>query len=267
MPKLIIDGDILLFRCGFAVEKTHYLVSWPDGVDAEAFQTADGAKASAKPKQVIWNRKEVEPVENALALMNASLLSICDKYNDNVPLVYISPGVGNFRERIATRAKYKGNREGASKPVHYGALRQVLIENWKAKVAVGQEADDACGIAMTDNPGSVCVSIDKDMLQIPGTHYNWVTKEEQTISPKEASLNFWTQVLAGDATDNVPGIEGIGVVKARKMLEKATSKLDCRVIAKAAYAEKYGGAGWDYMIETAKLVYIRRKPDEVWTYE
>lgn len=264
MSKLLIDGDGIIYRAGFATEKTKYLVTPKHGSEICECLKHDDSKAAQEDAEtrggLIWSRKDVKPEEEALMLASIILKDIRERYSDLVPVVYLSPSVGNFRDAIATRAKYKGNRDAQARPVHYKALRTYLTERYNAIEAVGQEADDELGIGMTEYPGSVCVSFDKDLLQIPGRHYNWVTKEEFTISKKDGALNFWAQVLAGDPVDNVPGIEKIGPAKARKILEGVRSSAEAENVVLMAYLDKYGNTlGPKYMEETKALVWVRRE--------
>jgi hypothetical protein len=263
---LLIDADLLVYRCGFAVEKNKYLVEFNDGVShwntaAEAKKHVDEVGSGD-----IWTRKEVEPVENALALVKNVIQDIQDRYAEwSDCRLWLSPSVGNFREQIATRAKYKGNRDNTPRPVHATAIRDCLVKQWGAVSTVGQEADDAIGIDMSANPGSVCVSFDKDLLQLPGKHYDWVDKSERDVTSKEAAKFFWQQALSGDATDNVPGCKGIGSVKAQKLLAECNSNKECWDKVLEVYKEVHGDEGEAFATETARLVYVRRKNNEMWS--
>jgi DNA polymerase-1 len=67
----------------------------------------------------------------------------------------------------------------------------------------------------------VIAAIDKDLLTIPGRHFNW-RKESQAITEVDeaaANYNFMHQTLCGDRTDGYPGLPGCGPVKASKILE------------------------------------------------
>lgn len=268
---LLIDGDGLIYRCGFACEKTKYLLEVVDesgfshfkGYDSLSllkFETSGGAK-----KGTIWSRVELEPVENALHLVNMVMGDISSHYPDCRMRLFLSPPVGNFREQIAKSAKYKGNREFARRPTYFKEIRAFLQEKYSAIQCERQEADDALGIEATNAKGkSIIVSFDKDLLQVPGQHYNWVTKVETQITQREGDLRFWTQVLAGDAVDNVPGIEGVGPVSAGKLLKNCKSNLECWEAVKKAYDKAYGDKGLERAIETGRLVWIRRKDGEIW---
>lgn len=261
---ILVDGDTVAYRCGFAVEKTKYLVQ--SGESYCGYDSAKEAKHAAPEGSVTWSRKEVEPEANALQLVRLVLADISDRYSGSCGdlVVYLSPSVGNFREKIATRAKYKGNRDASVRPVHHGAIRDYLRGEFGARVSDGQEADDDLGIGLSTSENSVAVSFDKDLLQVPGLHYNWVSKEETRITRRQGAMNFWVQVLAGDRVDNIPGIDGIGPSKAAKLLEGISGDKAAWEAVKTAYLQAYGDDGLKFAVETAQLVYVRRKPHEMW---
>jgi 5'-3' exonuclease len=262
VTKLLIDGDVLAYRAGFATEKTKYLVP-PD----HEYDDAKAAKAHAAQitDSRIWSRKELEPEDKALMLVDVMIGDIRARFaSEGLDThIYLS-GVGNYRNSIATRATYKGNRSGSPVPTHFRAIREHLASKWNAEISAGEEADDLIGIAATANPGSIVCSIDKDLMQLPGRHYNFATKEEKTVSAKEAVLNFYAQVLSGDPVDNVPGLTGIGPVKARKALAEAKSPIECWFKCIEMYKAEFGAAGQKYALEAARLVYVRRKVNETW---
>jgi hypothetical protein len=267
--RLLIDGDILCFRAGFACEKTKYLLI-PENLELGFTEYEDSKTATAAQKGLggqVWSRKELEPEDKALMLVDIMIEDIRSRYAAENPttLLFLS-GSTNYRHRIASRAPYKGNRSSSVPPTHLRSIRAHLVEKHKATVSEGEEADDLLGIAMTAYPDSILCSIDKDLMQLPGRHYNFVTKEEVTVTPKEAAINFYSQVLSGDATDNVPGLTGIGPVKARKALENCSSPLQCWQKCVSMYEAEFGKKGLDYAVEAAQLVYVRRKPGEIWDY-
>lgn len=268
-PKLLIDADCLAYRAGFATDKTKYLVIYPDnGVCSSGAKLHDDAKSAKedalRTEGTIWSRKECEPEDKAIMLVDIMLSDIRARYPGYKSVICLS-GVGNFRHSISTRANYKGNRAGASQPTHLKAIRNHLILNHGALVSFHEEADDLLGILMTEHPGSVCCSIDKDLLQLPGIHYDFVKKEETTISPKEAVINFYSQVISGDTTDNIPGATGYGPIKARAALAGARSPWECWQAALGIYTREFGDiSGPLFALECSRLVYVRRKEGELW---
>lgn len=123
----------------------------------------------------------------------------------------------NFRTALSPA--YKANRP-AARPKHYDAIKTHLIREWSARITNEMEADDALGIAQ-DKTGceTVICTIDKDLLQIPGQHYNFVKKEWASVTRWEGLKWFYKQILIGDTSDNVQGCSGIGFVKAGKALD------------------------------------------------
>jgi hypothetical protein len=273
VSKLLIDGDVLAYRAGFATEKTKYLVTRAAPEEKEFLGKFDDAKSAKQladsqvaADALVWSRKELEPEDKALMLVDVMIGDIRARFAAKGldTHIYLS-GVGNFRHGIATRATYKGNRSGAAQPSHFRAIREHLAGKWKAEISAGEEADDLIGIAATANPGAIICSIDKDLMQLPGLHYNFATKEEVTVSNKQAALNFYGQVLSGDAVDNVPGLNGIGVVKAHKALAEMKSPLQCWAKCMEMYAAEFGAVrGHAYALEAARLVYVRKKVGETW---
>lgn len=138
----------------------------------------------------------------------------------------------NFRTHLW--GGYKANRINTPRPIHYDYIKELLINEWGARIAHGQEADDALGIGQDqttypayddkqdDTVGfrTVICSIDKDLKQVSGLHYDFVKKVWEEIDPEEAQLRFYTQLLTGDLTDNIRGCYGIGPVKANKLFKE-----------------------------------------------
>lgn len=265
--KLLIDGDVIAYRAGFATEKTKYLTTEANGQNGTVYESAADAKQAGQRDHVLWSRKDAQPEDQALLITDVMLKDIRERYAAEKPKVQVFlSGVGNFRYGVATRAEYKGNRAGTAKPVHLKAIREHLVKKG-ALVSNGEEADDLIGIAASSSPeASIVCSIDKDLMQLPGRHYNFVTKEEVRVSPREAAINLYAQALSGDSVDNIPGLPGIGPVKARKLLAECESPYGAWQVVLEAYAKEFGAElGYKFALEAASLVYVRRKPNEQFT--
>jgi len=183
--KVLIDGDILVYRIGFASES-----KGEDGV-------------------VI-----ADPVSFALHSMKKYLYSIY-KGAGATSVELILTGKDNFRDKVIP--DYKGNRKDTSKPIHYQAIRDYMVNSLGAIVIDGMECDDYMSLNQTDE---TCIaSLDKDLKICSGSHYNFVKGEFSTVTPEEGILNFYGQMLSGDATDYIAGIKGIGKTKAHNLLE------------------------------------------------
>ena len=132
-------------------------------------------------------------------------------------------GSGNFRHDIYPQ--YKANRKELDadlrEALNYG--HQYMCDYHSATRADGMEADDLVAIwaheCMELDQDYTIVGIDKDLLQIPGAHYNFIRKTHKTVDADEGHLNLMLQCLTGDTADNIPGIRGIGPKKAKDILQ------------------------------------------------
>ena len=164
-------------------------------------------------------------------------------------------GTGNFRREIAP--SYKANRPD-NRPAHWQAVREFLVTQHKAQICNGYEADDEMGIQQDKIGGTTVIcSIDKDLLQIPGKHYNFVKKVFQEVTPDEGLKFLYLQSLIGDRSDNIVGVPGIGPVKANQALAELLPEEwydKCR----AMYSddERYH--------LNMQLLYIWQKPNDKW---
>jgi len=263
--ELYIDGDILPYRVGFATQRTIYVL------DLEGEHTCSPFLITRSKRQVTKYVKEnpgvlvheyfyvEEPIQaiNTLKLMIQSIVkgSGCHRFK-----VVVS-GPTNYREEIATIQKYKGNRDGSEKPVHWQMLRDWLETMPYTIVTDNEEADDVLSRAMM--AGHVGASIDKDLNNTPGTHYNFVKGEIYEVSDEQASRNFYTQCLTGDTADHIPGIRGIGPAKAAKLLTGKNDVASMERTVLEEYAKHYDDPV-AALTEVGQLLWMRRKENEMW---
>lgn len=149
--------------------------------------------------------------------------------------IFFLTGDNNFRLTLATTKPYKGNRKDVAKPRWLANVRQHLVDNYAAMVVQGFEADDALASARRRYRSSVICTIDKDLYQVDGFHYNFVKDKLFYVSDAQAEWNLWEQVVSGDVTDNIPGLPRVGPAKYRKAYEGA--ELSCAEIAYNLYEE------------------------------
>lgn len=166
-------------------------------------------------------------------------------------------GKDNFRYARATIQPYKGNRT-QPKPENLQCLRDHAVNDWGFTVIDGEEADDAMGKNQTDD--TIIVTIDKDLDQIEGKHFNFVKRLYYDVSKEQATRFFYKQLLTGDRTDNIRGVVGIGDKKAEKILNECKDEHDMYDACLVAY-----GGNYDELKENADLLWIRRKGQEEWT--
>lgn len=267
-----IDGDVLVYRAGYSVEHTLYTLT-VDGQDLifdgakeyRAYLESRGLDPRTLPTSTrIYVEDEEKAIYNASSIVRAigNRLQVPEEQL----IVYLS-GPDNYRHGVATIKPYKGNRDPTKKPVHGPTVKEWLRARYNCVTSNGQEADDDMAIAHTtlyvQGLDSCIATIDKDLNQVPGAHYNFVSDEAYHVDEDEADRFFWLQMLQGDNVDNVPGVPGIGPAKAEKLLHGVPANERYTAVRKA-YERSYGESCEAVMLEMGRLLWIRRKEDEWW---
>jgi hypothetical protein len=242
----LIDADILCYRVGFAVQRK------------------------------VGDTIEVEPVHHAYHLIKTNIAKILKGCStDTYRMFLTSNDKSNYRFDIAKTLPYKGTRV-AAKPVYYNELRQYMVDHWGAELVSGKEADDALGIAQMQGQGKTIIcGIDKDLLMIPGLHYNFVSDTHYKFEdPGELFKHkrgkilgggikwFYAQMLMGDSADNIPGLKGIGPIKTLELLKDLDTEEQMLYTVRKAYEEK---GALDRFEEVANLLWIQREPGVKYT--
>lgn len=142
-----------------------------------------------------------------------------------------------WRYVIATQLPYQAHREGSVRPKNWDQLRD-FVESYKGaaftpKIWGTREADDGICFHTKLLPfGRAVVAMkDKDSQMFDGClHLDWDTYEltevlkgtfevENSTGRMFGSKWFWTQLLAGDAADKIPGLP--------KILSHTGKMVDC----------------------------------------
>lgn len=280
---ILIDGDILTYRVGFSVEAPVYVVN------GNIYKRKGMAQNAAKEQGAdIHKRKNIGSFLDLTRNLNIAMRTMFDDIGSRNFTMYLTDSslAKNFRTEIATIEVYKGNRAQVAKPFYYKKIRELLVRDYKAVLISGEEADDALGIAQYaaakrygNFDSTVIASIDKDLRVLEGDHYHMVHRQIQHVSRDEALKNFCRQLLAGDATDCVPGITRILKHLGRK--EDANKLSYSHYLAKAVeyFVDHTPKECYDYVInvyneqgidqklvdEVADLVWIRRNENENFT--
>ena len=167
----------------------------------------------------------------------------------------------NFRYSVMST--YKHNRKDKDKPTMLKELRDYVQRNYKVKNKPRLEADDVLGILATLSPEKYIVcSIDKDLNQIAGEHYNWDKDIRYEVTPEEGDFLFYKQILKGDSVDGYKGCPYIGEKKATKLLNE-TPRKDWWSAIVDAYANK--DLTEEDAIQQAQVARILRAED--WDFE
>ncbi|MDH3232244.1 MAG: DNA polymerase I, partial [Alphaproteobacteria bacterium] len=148
--------------------------------------------------------------------------------------VIFDAGSVTFRNEIYP--EYKANRDEPPEELRpqFGLIREATRAFGLPSIEkAGFEADDLIATyakqAAADGIDVVIVSSDKDLMQLVNEHVTMLDPmKERVIGHAEVIEKFGVgpdkvvevQALAGDSTDNVPGVPGIGIKTAAQLIEE-----------------------------------------------
>ena len=259
VPHILIDADTLLYRIGFL-----YLGDGPE-------------KYIAAIRQLVSST-----IRDCIEAFEMHHGTSWTKYN--VDLIFSGKGE-KIRNSFDKESIYKEQRAKAKKPVYIAEMLEEIISNYEfsggfvtlsalSTRASWGEADDFVSCMAWNNIESsfpyMIAGCDKDLLQIPGLHYNYLKKTTKEISPEEANRNFFIQLLMGDVADSVPGLKGIGHKRATYILGGLNTPEDMYEAVENAYINHYNNDFTtdeiaEMIYERANKLWLRRKDDEIWT--
>lgn len=223
MSTALIDADILVYQAAIGSTKE---IDW-DGTGPTTMINLPEGLSQCRRKIKSWLDK-----------------SKCDK-----PLLVLSDRSkpkGTFRYNVY--ADYKANRTG-DKPAVLSDLTDALCEEFPYVSMAHLEADDVIGLMLTgpDGPRYAAVSLDKDMLTLPGKVCIIGTKGEVTrrkITPFEADYNWMHQTLTGDTVDNYKGCPGVGQIGADEALRACKTSADLIEVTKKRFITQHKHKSW-----------------------
>lgn len=224
---VLIDTDIVCYRAGFACENEDLNIA-------------------------LWQTDQM--IERIVLETNASDYKC-----------FIT-GSENFRYTI--NPEYKANRKDARRPKWLQEIREHVVLRHNASISNGREADDDLGIAQcaAKPDTTVIASIDKDLLMIPGQHYNFVKGIHKTVSEFEGKQWLYYQLVMGDRADNIFGYDGKCRDKVPKFLEETMAVLFSYETEREMYDHVLDM--YDFNEERLQMnafcLYIHQKEDDEW---
>jgi DNA polymerase-1 len=211
----LVDGSSYIFRAYFAMFKAAQS-------RGRAFTRSDGLPVGAVMTfcNMLWKlfREGIDGVKPT-----------------HMAVVFDATATG-FRNEIYP--EYKANRDDAPDDLipQFPLMREAVKAFGLTPIELnGYEADDLIATYAREALGSgadvTIVAGDKDLMQLirPGIKmYDPMPGRERWIGPKEVEEKFGVppekvaevQSLAGDSTDNVPGVPGIGVKTAAQLINE-----------------------------------------------
>lgn len=303
----LVDADVFAYRAAATCDGKLYKVRYKEvnaggtyssksyttryKKDMDAYCVANGIE-NPKITTVFKPEPESYAIHNVAMALESMYNNVADKFTTQTPLHTVNlyfefylTGATNFRKEV--NPSYKEKRKEEHKPVHLNACKQYLMDKFGAMQVDRLEADDVLAIRNKQlnelGIANVIVSVDKDLLQIPGVHYNPIKDEIQSVTEFTARYNFWKQVLMGDITDGIYGISGVGPKTAEKILATRDSDSDESFFIASLLAylkdieknipqemagyltpkDKYDLA-LAALTNVAKQVHLLRDPKEVW---
>lgn len=148
-------------------------------------------------------------------------------------------GMTSSEVRKNVNSEYKSNRKNREPLEFIKETKEYMINHWEFYPLYGIEADDVACSLNVKLPNSFICAIDKDLLSLEGTHWNYKKNEWVTTSKEEAYQYFWRSMVTGDPVDNIKGLEGKGAKFFERLVDKHP-EIDLRDIIFNAYVEHYG---------------------------
>ncbi len=211
--------------------------------------------------------------KEALLKLQKNIEDYTDYAYCNECIIAVGPQDGkNYRDDLypdykQTAMRVKGRKE---KPEHFFRVKDYLYSLDNTLVADNIEADDLLGILSRQlGDQSVIVTVDKDMDQLSGIHYNPKYNKERyyLVTEEEADRFFLKQLLMGDAIDKIPGLPKYGPIKAETIINSAKTIEEAATIVLDTYFLVYGEEWQNYFLANGKLLWLQRKDYDWFTLD
>ena len=220
------------------------------GIDADIFTYSFGSCTDDFGHPLAW------PL--VATRLNAQIKGINDAVGSDSYKLYLT-GSTNFRVGLASIRPYKGSRP-TDKPYWYEQIRKYLISFRGATLIEGYEADDQLSIDLMSGEIDILCSIDKDLNNTPGEHYNWIKDEIYKVTEIEGLRNFYCQLLTGDSVDNIPGLHGVGKSSTYvKRVRSMALEYDMFDLVGTEYNKRFGTYADQFLNENAALLWMLRE--------
>jgi hypothetical protein len=250
---LIIDGDILSFRCAAANEsrsiRVTHKVTGQQTQHAHRTAFKEHIRGSFEVDEFdVEDVQTCEDISHAYHAINTCIEAWMKSCDASSYEVYVS-GDDNFRDSLPLPTKYKSNRTGI-KPLQLSDCREYLVKKYKAKIVHGREVDDMlaqrCYEGLQQKIKTVAVTIDGDQQGVAGWMYNWTKMREPKLVTGLGEIElvkdnkdfdgygrkfYYAQWVLGDATDCFKPCElakkKFGVVAMYNLLKDCKTDKEC----------------------------------------
>ena len=267
---LLVDADVLMFEAAHKADKPFFFYPEVQHITFGKKEMQKFCKDNDLDPDLIEEKYKPQDFSVCVDCLEGRRKEILEHFNNEPRFLALLTGRNNFRYKISTISGYKANRRKQHKPHHLQACRDYIIENWDHQIAEGQEADDLAGILQDDT--TCALSTDKDWNTFPGLHGMWTTpwnKEFKTweVDDITSLKNFYTQLITGDTSDNILGLYGIGKTSVYvKRLQTLETEEEMFRLVYQLYYERFRNYAVPFLLETGRLLWIRREPDQMWEF-
>lgn len=192
----LIDGDLIVYKIAFEKQPQQETAQ-------QGFSSADASSSAEAHDERSWASVK-ESIDKFM--LHLRLRTQTEDY-----IGFLSPKRSEgFRNEFAKTLKYKGNRDNRELPFWFDKIKEYLIQEYGFQQLTKMEADDALACLQTswaklNGHETIICSIDKDLLQVSGKHFNWKDDEFKEVDHRTGYQSLWKQVLTGDTTDNIIG--------------------------------------------------------------
>lgn len=283
--KALIDGDMLVYACCFAAAKNE--------MPFEEVLTIFNAKMGDILLHSRSSKYQIYLTADDKSNYRFSLATRME-YKGNRSEKEKPPFYKEFRSWLVSQRKAVVVR-GEEADDLMGIHQTVALDWFTAKYG---PLDDLRN-SPEEAPHTIICTDDKDLNMIPGWHYRLRTQEcyfcdepgridEGDKLWGSGFMFFCGQLLTGDSTDNIPGVgyeadpEGLNAIKAEFGIRKGRGFGPKGVQALLGGVEDPKEAMWrvvqvyrachpedkwrKYLLEAARLLWIRRYENELWTF-
>ena len=287
---VLIDGDILHYKCASVGEKVSYNLVDKEGTVIDNFDSAQSCKTALeilfaevpdedKPHRVkVIEDRGLEHCQKAFKNMIRTILKATGAKDFKLYLGH-EDSSQNFRHNISTIQKYKGKRTG-DKPKYFQQMRDWIVSEYRPVISKKIESDDRlCIDSRKDFENSakhrnkmkckvVVATIDKDARTVAGWLYNWDQMlEPEFITVKAARKWFYEMCLIGDTVDAIQGCPNMGPKKVEGLFDECKTDADFWKIVlekyEEAYAKKVDEEGYYHYEHAYTGEPAKKKPAEI----
>lgn len=267
----LIDGDELAYCAAFSTQSNYYSVT-KDGVELwRHTRKKETIEYIGNHDFKMSSKQELLGVDPGYARARLWMREVLEALKTDKYRIFFN-GANNFRYKLATITPYKGNRDEASKPKLLPNMKEFITNTWGSESIDTLESDDCLSVYQEDD-STVIVTQDKDLNMVPGWRWNTRNRKLSKISVEEGRHSFYEQLIMGDATDCIPGLSGVGPVRANNILKGCATEAEYYHAVLDAYIKhiKAGKNKWEsdlsvreMLWEIGNLLWMRREPNKTW---